>query len=390
MTEAYLREHVWPRFSRVLSSRNGIYLANHSLGRPLDQTAADVQEGLALWYEQLDDAWNSWPAAMDRFRSNIAELIGRCDPKAVVPKSSAGQGLRAVLNSMQAPINVVSTRGEFDSVDFILKTYEERGLVSVDWVEPWINDDGVPIYHAGNIIDRIVGTTDLVVVSQVFFGTGQILRGLDEVIAAAHSVGARVVVDAYHSAGVIPVEMDVLEADFMIGGSYKYLRGGPGACWLAIGDAMLESDMQTLDTGWFAKREPFGFARAETTERAEGGDGWLESTPAVMAVYQARAGQEFTLEIGVERLREYSLQQQATLREAMRSAGVACIEPEQPSDFGGFSLLRSEDAHGLVARLKESGVTADARGEFVRFGPDILNSTEELSQAAAITSKLCR
>ncbi len=40
LTEAGLREHVWPLFSRAMAgdkARNEIYLANHSLGRPLDQ-----------------------------------------------------------------------------------------------------------------------------------------------------------------------------------------------------------------------------------------------------------------------------------------------------------------------------------------------------------------
>jgi len=38
LDESWLREHVWPRFSRALV-RDEIYLANHSLGRPLDRTA---------------------------------------------------------------------------------------------------------------------------------------------------------------------------------------------------------------------------------------------------------------------------------------------------------------------------------------------------------------
>ncbi len=44
LTEAGVREWIRPLFSRVLA-REEVYLANHSLGRPLDQMAADVAEG---------------------------------------------------------------------------------------------------------------------------------------------------------------------------------------------------------------------------------------------------------------------------------------------------------------------------------------------------------
>ena len=47
LTEGALALHVRPLFSRVLGAAAGTaYLANHSLGRPLDATADDVQQGL--------------------------------------------------------------------------------------------------------------------------------------------------------------------------------------------------------------------------------------------------------------------------------------------------------------------------------------------------------
>ena len=59
LQEAELRRHIDPLFSRVLRETGGhFYLVNHSLGRPLDRTAADVEEGLSFWYGALDRACN--------------------------------------------------------------------------------------------------------------------------------------------------------------------------------------------------------------------------------------------------------------------------------------------------------------------------------------------
>lgn len=386
LTEAGLREHIWPLFSRVMS-RDEIYLANHSLGRPLDQMAEDVREASDVWYAHMDDAWEQWMDEMDRFRSSIARLVGVSDPKRIVPKTSAGQGLRAVLNALigSRPIRVLATRGEFDSIDFILKVYQQRGFVEVDWVEPSTLIEGLELFDSRDVLRKVVSGVELVIVSQVCFNTGQILGGLEKLVARCRECGTKLLVDAYHAAGVIPVDFEALGADFMIGGSYKYTRGGPGACWLAIQDR--HRDLRTLDTGWFAKKEPFSYRRPEAPEF---GDAWLESTPPVLPLYQARSGLELTLGIGVERLRAYNLGQQAKLREAFHGAGVPCFEPDDPTGFGASSIVLQEDAAGFCRALKERGVNTDSRGRAVRFGPDLLNSVEEVERAAEIAGSLSR
>src|SRR5205085_9627134 len=99
------------------------------------------------------------------------------------------------------------------------------------------------------------------------------------------------------------VDLGTIDADFAVGGSYKYLRGGPGACFLYVHPRHLDGDLRSLDIGWFGKEDAFTYARPDPPRFAAGGDGWRESTPAVLPAYQARAGQVFTQQIGVERLR---------------------------------------------------------------------------------------
>ncbi|HVT11230.1 MAG TPA: aminotransferase class V-fold PLP-dependent enzyme [Fimbriimonadaceae bacterium] len=375
------------RFSKVLA-RDEVYLANHSLGRPLDRMAADVQIALDLWYSRMDDSWEPWLQEVNRWRGNIAKLIGASGPDRIVPKTSAGQGLRAVLNAFpqDRPVKVVATRGEFDSVDFILKAYAHSGRAKVAWVEPSSDEAGVPLFSADAILGALTPGPGLVVVSLVFFGTGQILQDVEKLIAGAHERGWLVLLDMYHAVGVFPADFAAFGADFGIGGSYKYLRGGPGACWLALGQTVTD-DFHTLDTGWFAKKNTFGYERSDTPEFAGSGDGWLESTPPILMPYQAKSGLEFVLEFGVETLRKRSLCQQAEMRSIFRKRGIELFEPSDPSRFGAFSLLRHTRAGDLCRALKEKGVNVDSRGEFVRFGPDILNTEDEFERAAAVVAE---
>src|SRR2546421_8699903 len=76
--EDWLRQHMWPRFSRALA-RDEIYLANHSLGRPPDRAAADMQRGIDAWYRDMDGAWDLWLATREQWRATAVELV--CAPR---------------------------------------------------------------------------------------------------------------------------------------------------------------------------------------------------------------------------------------------------------------------------------------------------------------------
>lgn len=387
LTEDALRSHIHPLFSRVLE-RHEIYLANHSLGRPLDRVSEDIARFASLWQRDMDSAWGAWLAEIHAFRQMLARVLGLSPADAVVPKTSAGQGLRAVLNALPpsrsgGPHQIVATRAEFDSIDFILKTYQTKGRVEIRWVD---TRDG--LVHEDDVIRAIGSRTDLVIVSHVVFATGQLLDRVGDIVSAAHAAGALCLVDMYHSAGVVPLDMPSIGADFAIGGSYKYFRGGPGAGWLAIQPRHLATEqptLRTLDTGWFAKKDTFGFARTETPLLASGGDAWMECTPSPIPAYQANAGIALVLAIGVDRLRAYSIEQQSCLASDLSEFGVPVrlIEPR-----GAFILVPSGDAAGLTAALKSAGLNTDARGSHVRLCPDILNTRAELRHAAQLIARV--
>jgi kynureninase len=382
--EDSIREHIAPLFSRVLSNQ-AIYLANHSLGRPLNVMAEDVAEATSFWYAQLGSSWDPWLAEQQAFRSRIAEVIHAPRADCVVPKTSAGQGLRTVLNALPGKPRVLSTRGEFDSVDVVLKQYAALNRIEMRWIEP----DAAGEFSVKPLIDAIEDGIDLVVVSQVMFMTGQIITGLDRLAQACRARGVKLLVDAYHAIGVIPINVAEMGADFMIGGSYKYLRGGPGACFLYLSPGILESGLHPLDTGWFANSETFAYSRPEPPVLKEGGDAYLESTPPVLTYYQARSGQQFLLAMGVQRLREYSLRQLRALRGYLNGAGVSEIVGGD-EHHGAFLALLIKDAKALAKKLENAVVICDARGRWLRLCPDCLTGDNEMRRAASAVGQLLR
>jgi kynureninase len=377
LTEVALQRHVAPLFSRVRAAfADRVYLANHSLGRPLDAVEDDVREGMAAWYGRMGGAWEDWDAEMRAFRQRLGVLLNAPHTDCVVPKSSAGQGLRAILNTYDGIPRVVATRGEFDSLDVILREYARRGRIALTLVEA--REDGS--FDTEDIVAAIGARTDLVVVSQVIFTTGQRLDDLAEVVAATHRAGGRLLLDVYHALGVFPVDVAALDVDFAVGGSYKYLRGGPGACFLYLHPRHLDGSLRTLDIGWFAKKDPFAYARPDPPQYGEGGDAFLESTPPVLPFYQARAGQVFTLAIGVGRLRAHSLGMQLRLAGMLRERGFNAQGGND--DRGAFVVVADDRAEAWARQLEAANVIVDARGRCLRLCPDILTTGEDLVRAA--------
>jgi len=377
LNEGALEKQIAPLFSRVRAAfRDCAYLANHSLGRPLDAMDDDIREGTAAWYAQMGGAWEAWEAESTAFRSRLAQLLNAPRPDCVVPKTSAGQGLRSILNTYDHVPRVVATRGEFDSLDVILREYALRGRIALTMVEA--RADGR--FDTADIIAAIDNGADLVVVSHVIFNTGQRLADLRGIVAAARRSRAKVLLDVYHTLGVLPIDVIELDVDFAVGGSYKYLRGGPGACFLYLHSRHLDGSLRTLDTGWFAKREPFTYRRPDPPQYGAGGNAFLESTPPVLPFYQARSGQLLTLALGVGRLRAYSLAQQRRLVALLANNGIVAAGGSE--DRGAFVVVQDHRAEAWASALLAVGIIADARGRHLRLCPDVLTTDNELVLAA--------
>ncbi|WP_446743691.1 aminotransferase class V-fold PLP-dependent enzyme [Silvibacterium acidisoli] len=373
LSEETVAQQVAPLFSRALSLES-IYLANHSLGRPLDLMQDDLLEGLSAWYEHPEIAWDAWLREREYFRGMVAQLTGAERPDLIVPKTSAGEGLRTVLNTLPAGARVLSTCGEFRSIDVILRQYEELGRITVTRVAA--GEDGN--YHVGAFTRHIEQGIRLVVVSQVIFDTGQVIEGLDQLADSCRRHGALLLVDAYHAVGAIPVDVKRQGADFLIGGCYKYLRGGPGSGFLYISPRVLDGGWRSPDRGWFADPED-----------AQSGDALLGDTPPVLTWYQSRSGLEFTLALGVEQLRAYGMQQLGALRGYLHAAGVGDVRGGD-AGHGAFLSIRSASADGVVAAMTAAGVVCNARGEWLRLCPDCLTTDAELRRAAQLLGEAMR
>ncbi|MDX6507068.1 MAG: kynureninase [Gaiellaceae bacterium] len=354
------------------------YLINHSLGampaaaeeRVLEYTHTWNTRGVRAW----EEGWWDLPLTVG---DQIGRLIG-APPGSVSMHQNVTIAEAVVVScfDFDGPRRrIVYEEGNFPSVRYLYQALERRGadiLVAAD-------DEGV--------VEAIDARTLLVPVTHVLYKTGEI-QDVEAIVAKAHEEGARVVLDAYQSVGTVPLDVTALGVDFAVGGSVKWLCGGPGAGWLYVRPD-LGARLEPALTGWQAHARPFDFEPEQVY--AEGAARFLTGTPNVPALYAATAGYDIVEEVGVDRIRERSVEQTALLAELLREAGFAVGGPRDPSRRGGTVVVRTPAFERVGRGLAERGVIIDWRPDVgLRLGPHFFNSDDELRFAVEQIVELSR
>jgi kynureninase len=256
--------------------------------------------------------------------------------------------------------------------------FEEGLFPSVRYVQQAWSRFGAEVIvcpDADAVIDAIDERTLLVPVSHVLYKSGEI-QPVERIAAAAHSFGAYVCLDAYQSAGTVPLDVTELGVEFCVGGSVKWLCGGPGAGWLYVRPDVAER-LEPAFAGWQAHARPFAFETEMVP--ASGAARFLTGTPVVAANYAASAGYEIVAEIGVDRIRANSMRQTALLVDLVDAAGFELTSPREPERRGGSVVFRVPDFQAVHAELARRDIICDTRPDAgIRFGPHFFTTDEEI------------
>ena len=347
----------------ILSSTT--YLVNHSLGAMPRQAADRLAEYARMWAERGIRSWaEGWWETPMRVGDQVGRIIGAPPGSTVLHQNVAIA--EAVALSCFRPVDparnrVVYERGNFPSVRYLYQAQPDLEVVVCE-------DDA-------EIVERIDERTILVPISHVVFKSG-VIQNLQPIVARAHEVGAYVVLDCYQSAGIVPLNVTRLGVDFAVGGSVKWLCGGPGNAWLYVRPDLAER-LEPTYTGWQAHSRPFAFE--EEMEYTSGAARFLTGTPNPAAHYAATAGYDIVEEIGIDRIRENSLRQTQLLIDLTEEAGFGVGSPRDPFRRGGTVTVDVPEAAAVYAELEERAILCDFRpGAGIRIGPHFYNTDDEM------------
>jgi selenocysteine lyase/cysteine desulfurase len=356
--------HRFPIFERR------IYINSCSQGALSDA----VRDAYAHYLDDWDERgapWDYWVEKAEDARRAFAALVN-ADADEVAVTASVSAGVSALASGLRyaGRSKLVLTDLEFPTIGQIWHAQKLRGARVVH-VEP-AEDGTIPFDRFQAAIDD---DTLLVSITHVSYRTGALLE-VERIAELAHERGALVLLDAYQSAGAVPIDVKRLGVDFLAAGTVKYMLGSAGLGFLFARREVVERIWPTA-TGWFADEDIFkmdhrDYSPARTAARFQAG------TPPIPSIYAGVAGIGLLQETGVDEIRQHVLGLNSRLLEGLDGLRATVVTPRRPKRRGALVCVKSTDAPALVAALGREGIVTSERDGSLRISAHLYNSADDV------------
>ncbi|HEX2315468.1 MAG TPA: aminotransferase class V-fold PLP-dependent enzyme [Thermomonospora sp.] len=286
--------------------------------------------------------------AVDRSRRAFARLLG-LPPAHVAVGSQASYFVGLAAASLPDGATVLLAEGDFTSVLFPFLA------------RPSLNVKVVPL---DRITDAVDASIDLVAVSAVQSADGRIAP-MDDLIDAAHTHHAKVLLDVTQAAGWLPLPAD--RADLLVCSGYKWLLGPRGTCFLA-GTPEALAQLPPVGAGWYAGQDVWDsiygtpLRLAEDARRLDLSPAWLNWVGQAPAL-------ELLESVGVPHIHRHNLE----LADRFR-AGLGL-------PAGESAIVSIPVPDGTAQALAERGVVAAVRAGRLRCSFHLSTTAADVDRA---------
>lgn len=361
----------------MLKEHYGVFFA--ALGDELHVTAhshhpwPDVTRAahLQYWEDSARLTNRKWQAqvfgqVVPEAQAHVARHVGLPDPRLVAFAPNTHEfvtRLYSCLDWSKRP-RVLTTGSEFHSFARQTRRLEETGRLEVVRApaEPYAT-------FRERLRTALRDRFDLVFLSQVFFDSGFVVEGLDELLAGIPD-DTLVAIDGYHAFMAIPVGLGRLgPRAFYMAGGYKYAQAGEGACFMSIPAGCT---LRPVLTGWFSDFGRLSGAQGGEVGYGEGAMRFWGSTFDASGLYRFNAVMRWLQELGVT-AREIHAHVAGLERRFLDGLDaprlpVSALTPPAGAPRGNFLTFDLDDAEAVERRLAAKRIVVDRRGRRLRFG----------------------
>lgn len=358
-----------------------IYL-NHAAVAPWPQRSYEAVAGFAREnVERGAQGYPDWLLVEDELRHRLRWLINApsVDDIALLKNTSEGLSVVAYGIDWQAGDNVVFAQQEFPSNRILWETLAAQGVevrrVDLDSTEE--PEDA--------LIQAMDSNTRLLSTSSVHYADG-LCMDLDRLSQACREHNSLFCVDAIQSLGVMPFDVQAINADFVMADGHKWMLGPEGLA-LFYCKAELREQLKLQQYGWHTMTDTSDYSSLEweinpTAKRFECG------SPNMLGAYALNASLSLIQEVGLELIWDQVFSHIELLREQLGALpGISLhSRPERCSGIINFSH-REIHPKKLQTRLMQAGVVCAQRGTGVRFSPHFYTPASKLVRAVELVEQ---
>jgi selenocysteine lyase/cysteine desulfurase len=311
----------------------------------------------------------------DGLREEGSKLL-KCSPDDVAAFNSVSEALNCIAWSLELTEGkLISTNIEFPSVTYpaLRMAHKEKDISTVlVKADNWL----VPIE---DLINEIDNSTKAVFITHVENLTGQI-HDITRIAERAHEVGAIVIVDGIQAAGYIPLDMNKLNVDVYITGSYKWLCAPFGTSIAYISKELYDA-IDPLFVGWRTSEEIWDF-NAEKITYPSTARKFEYSTSAYGVKLGMVESIKYMRQTGISKIFDHNMKLDGVLREELSNFdGLDMISLEDHGPIVTFSI-KGKDSTEIGKKLKklDRPVELSVRNGLIRVSPHLYNTEKDVIQ----------
>jgi cysteine desulfurase / selenocysteine lyase len=317
-------------------------------------------------------------ATADRTRAALARRLGG-RPEDVAFLGSASEGLHVASEGIdwRAGDNVVVSQSEFPSVLLAWQRLRPRG-VEVRGV------GREAVVCADEIAAAVDRRTRAIAVSHVSYLTGA-RHDLGRLRGLADRVGARLVVDASHALGVVPVDGTLCDA--VVACCYKWLLAVHGVGVFYV-NSRRWPDLAAPWVGWHSTHREDDWRRRTEYRLREDGARFEAGNPPFLPVYVLDSALRTLDGLDPRAVEAHVLALGGTLRAGLAKLGLPVLTPEAPEERAGNIVFASDRSADVERGLREAGVLVWAGDGRVRLSVHAYNDEADVARALAVLGDL--
>ncbi len=340
------------------------YLDGNSLGRPLREMPEKLADFVRHdWGTRLIRSWDEqWMALPMELGDRIGRVaLGAAAGQTVVADSTSVliyKLMRAAAAADPTRTELVMEQGNFPTDRFLTEGIATEAGLTVRWIEP----DPVLGVQVADVAAVLSERTALVSLSHIDYRSGA-LADMRAITEAGHAVGALVMWDLCHSAGVVPMQLDDWGVDMAVGCTYKYLNGGPGSPAFAYLNRRHHGALRQPIQGWWSAADIFAMG----PEYVPAGDirQLLSGTPPVTSMLAMQGMLDLIEQSTIDAVRQKSVSLTDLAVRAydteLAPLGVRLLSPRDAGLRGGHVTIGHPDFRDVTRRLWADGVIPDFR-----------------------------
>lgn len=322
------------------------------------------------------ERYDRWLKKEYELRQQLKMLINAPSTDDIALQKNTSEGLSVIAYGLewQPGDQIIITNQEFPSNRIV---WESLANLGVEVIEADISGPDPELA----IIQLLNPSTRLISVSSVQYGTGLTLN-LQRLGIACKQNKTLFCVDAIQSIGVMPLDVQAIEADFVVADGHKWMLGPEGIALLYVRE-QVRSKLQLMQYGWHMVANAGNYDTKEW-EPATSAKRFECGSPNMLGIHGLSASLSLLLEVGLVEVHSKVDESVRYLIDGVSSNNqLKLLSPTEPDRRSGIVTftMKSGDNSALFQTLKEQRVVCALRGGGIRFSPHFHTPEKVLAKA---------